>query len=98
MEGEAVEVDFVAAGELALVAADCRLSELLNCGDCAISFTLLTTNTHAASVDAMSRARYICFPTHFVVLLLIGFRFSPEFVSTGTQARLNFCMIAKKVI
>ena len=74
VEGEAVAVEggFAEVGELELAAVDCGLSELPDCGDCAIRSAWLTTNT--TSVDAMSRARYRFFALRFIIWLLTEMR------------------------
>jgi hypothetical protein len=70
VEGEAAEVGFAAVGELEVAAADCGLSEPLDCADWAISSALLRTNVNATNVEARSKARASLFMLRFIVLFL----------------------------
>jgi hypothetical protein len=62
---EAAGVGFAPEAVFEVAAEDCALSEVLDCGDCAINTTVLTKN-----VDPTSRVKAGIFALRFIVMLL----------------------------
>jgi hypothetical protein len=62
---EAAGVGFALEAVFEVAAEDCPLSEVLDCGDCAINTTVLTKNA-----DPTSRARASIFVLRFIIMLL----------------------------